>query len=361
MTRTPTLAPDGSDRITQILEEAAQELPGCGLAIATVDGLLYEEYKGKRDVLDDASPAVDENTIMWFASTTKLLTSVAVLQLVQNGTISLDTPVSRYLPELSTPLRVFKRLDDDGRPVYDSTHTEITIAMMLNQTAGFGAEFKEKVVAWKSSLPDDAPGKGFVNSSKKSNLVNTPIVEEPGKVYQYGNGCEPTSSDHVESVMPLRWYNEEKQVFEELTTQSPGLTLPRRKMDIEYPVGGGGIYSTCSDYIKLLRHILTIYVSPDRLETPKILSDELVRTLFLPTLPPSAREGLTAMVGEMFDAKEVGELDWSTGLCLYLKEGRRGGWGRHKGSGGWLGAGGTEYWMDPEAKIAVSAAVFGSS
>lgn len=56
------------------------------------------------------------------------------------------------------------------------------------------------------------------------------------------------------------------------------------------------------------------------------------------------------------DALHPGEADWSTGMAVYQpKDGRRrGGWGRRKGSVGWGGAAGTDYWIDPESHIAVS-------
>ncbi|WWD22593.1 hypothetical protein CI109_107086 [Kwoniella shandongensis] len=281
-----TLPTSGREKITQILEQAAAELPGCGLAICDVDGVVYEEYTaylGEFKASRSADPF-----------------QVAVLQMVQRGELGLDTPVSEFLPQLSTPLRIFERLDDEGKPVYRHTSTEITLSMMLNQSAGFGGEFREKVVAWKSSLPDGSPGKGFVNSCKK--------------VYQYGNACE--------------------------------------KADIEYPVGGGGIYSTCSDYVKLLHHLLAIKSGEGKVEPTPILSSDLVSTLFAPTLLPNARKSMTALFGDLYQAKEDGELDWSTGMCLYLKDEPRGGWGRHKGSAGWMGAAGTEFWIDPDAKIA---------
>ena len=59
-------------------------------------------------------------------------------------------------------------------------------------------------------------------------------------------------------------------------------------------------------------------------------------------------------MGEWYEATEDGELDWSTGMCVYLKKERRGGWGRRQGSCGWMGAGGTEYWIDPKSGVAVS-------
>lgn len=60
------------------------------------------------------------------------------------------------------------------------------------------------------------------------------------------------------------------------------------------------------------------------------------------------------MIGEAFEATKVGELDWTTGLLLYGKEGQRGGWGRNQGSVGWFGAANTMSLADPKAGIAVS-------
>ena len=111
------------------------------------------------------------------------------------------------------------------------------------------------------------------------------------------------------------------------------------------------MFSTVADYSKLLRHLLKNYQTPS---ASAILSPESVTSLFKPTLPLGARIGLNNMVGEWYDANEVGDLDWSTGMCLYLKKEPRGGWGRRTGSAGWAGAGGTEYFIDPATGITVS-------
>ena len=121
---------------------------------------------------------------MFFASTTKLLTSVstcptrdlqgglnlppqiAILQLIEKGVITLDTPMSTFFLELKPPLRIIDSFSSSGEPRYRTTEKEITIKAMLNQSSGFGQEFGDKVTLWKKSLPDGAKGKGFVNSCK---------------------------------------------------------------------------------------------------------------------------------------------------------------------------------------------------
>ena len=91
----------------------------------------------------------------------------------------LSRPVSDFLPQLATPLAIFDRQDSEGNAIYHTTSTEITLAMLLNQSAGFGGEFKEQVVGWKSTLKPGQPGAGFVNSCKIVRLHPPPCL--PGQ------------------------------------------------------------------------------------------------------------------------------------------------------------------------------------
>lgn len=56
------------------------------------------------------------------------------------------------------------------------------------------------------------------------------------------------------------------------------------------------------------------------------------------------------------DELVAGEADWTTGMALFQPKGRerRGEYGRYAGSVGWGGAAGTEYWIDPKARVSVS-------
>lgn len=74
--------------------------------------------------------------------------------------------MSQFLPQLATPLRIFDKVDHNGNATYRTTSTDITLSMLLNQSAGFGGEFKAQVIAWKSTLKPGQPGGGFVNSCK---------------------------------------------------------------------------------------------------------------------------------------------------------------------------------------------------
>jgi CubicO group peptidase (beta-lactamase class C family) len=135
--------------------------------------------------------------------------------------------------------------------------------------------------------------------------------------------------------------------------------------EIEYPAGGGGIYSKTSDYALLLQHLLRHYLSLSDSSVPapehKLLSDKSVASLFAGSLPEAALGDMAEVLNMVrgFEGKEKlqkGEADWTTGMALYApKDGRRReGWGRRAGSVGWGGAAGTEYWIDPVSGVAVS-------
>lgn len=61
---------------------------------------------------------IDENTVLWMASVTKLMTSVAAMQCVERGLISLDQNLEPLLPELKDAVLLsgFKK---DGSPILE--------------------------------------------------------------------------------------------------------------------------------------------------------------------------------------------------------------------------------------------------
>ncbi|SCV74511.1 BQ2448_7540 [Microbotryum intermedium] len=72
-------------------------------------------------------------------SCTKLVTSIAAMQLVEKGTIGLDDDVAKYIPEVKDA-RVYKGLDKDGKVLTENTKSKVTIRMLLSHTAGLTYE-----------------------------------------------------------------------------------------------------------------------------------------------------------------------------------------------------------------------------
>jgi hypothetical protein len=64
------------DKLQKTLDELATVLPGCFLTLVTPTETLFNGQSGKFDMLKPDSRGVTEEDVMWFASTTKLITSV---------------------------------------------------------------------------------------------------------------------------------------------------------------------------------------------------------------------------------------------------------------------------------------------
>ena len=66
--------------------------------------------------MDDNAQDQDLNTVFRIASMTKLMTSIAALQCVERGLVTLDEDVSQYIPELASQ-GILQGFKDDGEPI----------------------------------------------------------------------------------------------------------------------------------------------------------------------------------------------------------------------------------------------------
>jgi methyl acetate hydrolase len=99
-------------RIDEVLRAAvaAGAVPGVVAMAAGPDGVLYEGAAGLRSAAAD--DPVGPDTMMRIASMTKMVTTTAALQLIERGSLRLDTPVREYRPEFAD-LPVLTGFDGD--------------------------------------------------------------------------------------------------------------------------------------------------------------------------------------------------------------------------------------------------------
>src|SRR5712671_2465309 len=76
----------------------ANEVPGAVTVVATRDSVLRMDAQGWADPDHKSFMRVD--SIFWIASMSKPITATAVLMLMEEGKLSLDDPISKYIPEL---------------------------------------------------------------------------------------------------------------------------------------------------------------------------------------------------------------------------------------------------------------------
>src|SRR6201997_306992 len=156
----------------------ANEVPGVVALAATETGVLYEGAFGLRDVVD--GPAMTHDSVFRIASMTKVVTSVAAMQLVEQGKLQLDEPIGNVLPELAAP-QVLEGFDSSGAPRLRPGKRPITLRHLLTHTAGFGYE------VWDADLVRYVKATGTPSTSTaKLAALRLPLLFDPGERWEYG-------------------------------------------------------------------------------------------------------------------------------------------------------------------------------
>ena len=123
------------ERSVSALVEKDKSIENCVLAVTNGDGSY--SWAGAAGIANqDGQVPMTKDTPIYIASVTKLYTATAIMKLYEEGALSLDDPMSKYLPaDLITGINVYKGTD------YSS---EITIEQLLAQTSGIADYYEEK-------------------------------------------------------------------------------------------------------------------------------------------------------------------------------------------------------------------------
>lgn len=242
-------------------------------------GNFYEGAAGVRELGNEQPMTTD--SVMAIFSTTKAITGVALMQLVEEGKVSLSDPVSRYVPEIDE-IRVLEGFDADGKPILRAPKTPVTLNHLMLHTAGFCYEFfSHDDLRYRT-----AKGIPTVVSSSFAS-VRTVLLHDPGERWTYGVNIdwvgkvvEAVRGKRLGEVMRERIFDplEMQDIGFVLTpsmqarrvtmhdraadgklTPLPSLVLPQPP---EMDMGGHGLYSTVGEYMKFIRMILNDGVGP---------------------------------------------------------------------------------------------------
>lgn len=340
---------------------AAANLPGAVALITDSKDTRYSRAFGLADAVNGVP--MREDTLFQIASMTKALTSVAVLQLVEQGKLDLDAPVGPILPELAEP-QVLDGFDGDGAPILRPANGPVTLRHLLLHTSGCGYTFMN------ADLLRHAMATGKMAGGKRASL-DLPLMFDPGTNWQYGVGID-WAGLAVEAVTgmtlgewfereitgPLgmhqtrfraNWDASEAQVHvreAEGGFKTQGMVLGGG----EYHNGGGGLSSTAGDYARFMRMILR----GGELDGVRVLSPEMARIARADALPAhlSAGEMTTAMpsFASAFNPLPDQRGGWTLGGFLVNTE--TGPAGRSPGSLHWAGIFNCYYWIDTERDFA---------
>lgn len=119
-------------KIDHYLEKEAQNTLGIAVAVIKDGNLIYAKYLGKENFNDKP---VNEKTIFPLYSISKLITSTAVFQLIEENKIHLDDKISRYIdniPEKWENIEIKNLLShSSGLPDYDVMNGKVSDSTMM--------------------------------------------------------------------------------------------------------------------------------------------------------------------------------------------------------------------------------------
>ncbi len=357
--------PAGAPRIDAVLRTAigSHEVPCVVAMAANEDGIIYEGVFGTRRV--GSGQPMTRDTVFRVASMIKTITSVAAMQLVEQGKLELEGPLPEIDPILNAP-QVLDGFDETGKPLLRPAKRPITLRHLLTHTSGFCYRL------WDAELGRYATAFNAMPRARRAELPRVPLMFDPGERWEYGTSIDWVGRI-VETVSEQRLDNYFREhIFEPLGMSDTGFVLSpeqrareasvhKRKPDgtleaepLEKPStptkfsGGGGIYSTAPDYLTLARMLL----NGGSLNGVRVLRPETValmnrnqtgeiETGRLKTVAPSLSNDVDFFPGM--------HLRWGLGYMITM--GAVPG-GRSAGSLTWAGLLNTYYWIDPSKRVA---------
>jgi CubicO group peptidase (beta-lactamase class C family) len=326
-------------------------------AVGSIAGRRKPLYAGAFGVRDASGVPVRADSIFRIASMTKPVTTVAALQLVEQGKVGLSEPLAKHLPQLAT-LDVLEGFDGAGKPVLRPVRTPITLHHLLTQTSGLCyAVWDEQMFRYSSIRVENAPAKPG------------PLMFEPGTRWQYGQGTA-WAARLVEALTgaALEDYFQEK-ILRPLGMQDTTYIFPEAKFDrlvasYQRDAGGelkpnerrlpsrpssfngdGGLYSTAADYVRFMQMILNRGAGPGGV---RILKPQTVESMLrnqIGDLSAGKMRSFQPATSADVDFQPGHPQKWGYGFLINTTPHAG---GRSAGSGAWGGINNTFFWIDPK-------------
>jgi methyl acetate hydrolase len=348
------------------LHQAVQrgEVPGVVALAADRDGTLYQGAFGVRGLADPTPMSLD--TLFWIASMTKAITSVAAMQLVEEGRLELDSPLGHLCPHLAAP-QVLEGFDAAGQPRLRPAKRPVTLRHLLTHTAGFSYNMWNADVGRYMQVMDMP-----IARSGKLAALNMPLVFDPGERWEYG-----INTDWVGRVIEAASGKPLPEVFAERIFGPLGMVdtgfIPGpsqracragvhqrgadgRLQPIDWPLpenpeffgGGGGLLCTGPDYLRFTRMLLR----DGELDGARVLRPETVEEMARNQIGALEMQPMPGIVptlsNDFFPFPDIPK-NWGLGFMRNTADVPG---GRAAGSLAWAGLGNCYFWIDRSRDLA---------
>ncbi len=352
-------------RLAATLQTAIEsgELPGAVIMIARDGKLVYSQALGWQDKA--ANAWMRDDSIFRIYSMTKPIVSVAAMTLVEQGKLSLDDPVSKYITAFSDMKVSVEPAAGTGQPTLVDAHGPITVQDLLRHTSGLTYQTRGTSTEVKRRYKE---ANIFSQHWTLENFANTlaalPLQFQPGTTWEYGHSTDILGRVvEVAAGMPLDRYLQQ-EIFDPLGMKDTAFRVAPEKqnriaepipdkytgttpalIDVRNPVtflaGGHGLTSTAGDYLRFSQMLL----DGGELDGVRILGPKTVRYI------ASNHLGATISKGDDFIAGPG--YGFGLGFATRLEYGQSN-WPASVGEFYWGGYAGTYFWIDPEENLVVS-------
>jgi len=264
--------PPASPEVTAALQPYldSYKLAGVIGIIADKSGKVhYRNLLGYADV--EAKKPIREDNVFWIASMTKMFAGASIMMLADEGKVSLDDPVTKFIPQLEKWMVVEEK--DQSHVLLKPLVRPVTVRHVLSHTSGLTGSSELQQVTGSDSTPLKA---------RALSSVTGPLQWQPGDKYQYGNQgmniaariVEIISGMAYEEFLQQRFFDplgmsettfwpSEGQVARLAGVYGPNqeksdyarggigfLTKPYSDHARRFPEAGGGLFSTTHDILR---------------------------------------------------------------------------------------------------------------
>ena len=367
------------NKVEALLDRYVEEgkLPGYNCLISQDFEEVAYFQNGLKDV--EQSKPLDRNTVFRIYSMTKPLTSVAIMQLYEQGLCLLDDPVHLYIPEWKN-LKVYQSGDASDYQVKEAERA-MTIKDLLLHTSGLTYGFQQSHPVDEiyrnehiSNLVEGATLKGMAEQ-----LVDIPLQFSPGTEWNYSVSTDVLGylieiiseqrldvyfDEHI--LKPLGMFDtgfsvkpDQQQQFaacyaylSEANERGVRYQLqddPKASRYLNTPTlfsGGGGLVSTIDDYFIFTKMLL----GKGEYNGVRILGSKTVEYMSRNHLPDD--QDLSAMSQSRFTESSFDGVGFGLGFSV-VKNAAQCSVLSSDGEIAWGGMASTCFWVDPEEVITV--------
>jgi CubicO group peptidase (beta-lactamase class C family) len=329
-------------------------IPGAVMLVARRGKVAWVSVQGKR--APDSDDPMKFDSIFRIYSMTKPITSITLMQLVEEGRLQVSDPVAKFLPDIGK-MKVGTEVAVEGKPALRLSDPDrpMTVQDLLRHTAGLTYGSRGTSLVHQAYAAAKIGDRTATNEEMVQRLSGVPLLFSPGERWEYsvavdvqgrlievltGKKLGEAFAERVFAPLDMVDTGFKLSAAQVARAAQPGQKLngppmtPRFKVDdgAKYESGGGGLLGTTEDYLRFSLALANGGIWQGK----RIISRKTLEFMTADHVGsrPGRPDGFGFGLG--FEVRtKLGEAGLSGSVGEY----------------GWSGAAGTEFWVDPKEQL----------